>query len=299
MTSFDCEAKLVRIVFTKMTFQILSYTTPEERRELRRLTLENPSLEAWHVKSSSGQLKITNAGLLQKEVYLISATDDQNLDLKEAMGGLKEEIYIYENMRDLINQLAQIEGSARNSVEIPVIQQQADETLWWAMALGLVYVLLGGWLRYFDTEWRLPLFDYRGVIYRPYLQLHLPTLGGTIFFLVTLRLRHLSRSFTPLRLFFVLFSGSTLAFFTFLFFRYGFIVGIGKEIHSEGLGMLTQYEPFRLQRFLVDDTYRFYLNTGFSPNIWPFWQPWLIVLSVGGGWFLTLRWLVSMRVLRR
>lgn len=127
-------------------------------------------------------------------------TDDRKSDLKEAVEGLEGEVYVYEGVGDLVRQLARRDDIIRNSVVSLGIQRRVDGSPWWALALGLTYVLVGGWLRYFDTAWRLPVFDFRGVIYRPYLQLHLPTLGGVIFLFGTLGIRRVPKSLGSVRL---------------------------------------------------------------------------------------------------
>ena len=168
--------------------------------------------------------------------------------------------------------------------------------LWWIILFGLLYIQVNSVLRYFEVPWQLPFFDFRSVIYREYLQVHIPTAGGLLFALLALRLRKPSHSLfskkqvPPVAFFLTIVMIIQLS-FTFLFFRYGFTVERVGHIHSEGLGMLLKFESFSIQRFIIEDEWRYMQRSGQSPNVWAFYQPWAIICMQGFATWISLRWL--------
>lgn len=168
--------------------------------------------------------------------------------------------------------------------------------LWWIILFGLLYIQINAVLRYFDVNWQLPFFDFRSVIYREYLQIHIPTAGGILFTLLALRLRKpnrqlfLRRQVIPAAIILTIVMMIQLT-FSILFFRHGFIVQRESHIHSEGLGMLFNFEVFSFQRFVIEDEWRYMQSAGQSPNVWAFYQPWAIIGMQGYAIWTILRWL--------
>ncbi|MEM7385006.1 MAG: hypothetical protein AAF514_08685 [Verrucomicrobiota bacterium] len=179
--------------------------------------------------------------------------------------------------------------------------------IWWVWTAFLAYLLVNPWLRYAEIYAQVPGPNWRYVMHREYLPLlvashwAIPTVLA--FWLLTrlvarirraprLRRQEPNGEEPPISLWWkaglamLAFAAASHLFFTVLFFRDGvFLLKVRDEksgmstveIHSEGLGMLTRFEPLN-RDMALGDTYRYLQRRSKSPNVLPFYQPWLILL---------------------
>jgi len=259
------------------------------------------------IRSRDAIIDLELPDLPDRTVLFLPSRKSSHHELTRSARALGAEVSHYDSdspddLRDLA--AARIELEQRRAKVLDFRGSLDPGWLWWLVFAGLLYIQINACLRYLEVNWQLPFFDFRGVVYREYLQVHVPTIGGFLLALVAWRLRKPAVVIRDNRLavlakLALVFSLAAQLSFSWLFFNYGMIVERKSHVHSEGWGMLTAFEPFSVDRFYIGDTWRYISAYNYSPNVWPFYQPWLIlILHAFALWHIS-RWLIRTSARRR